>query len=222
MLTLVFVSCDSDGSAIVDGVTNTTSFTFTKPLLGATFTYHFTIDSLGKITDDTTFTYEVTNVNASHAGKSSLVEMLNGISIAPFYISYAQTGDLSIWGYPDIIYGRNEWVPYPYTLNAGSRRSIYFHDSVVEISSTSQARQIKADTFMVIAKEPIQVKGVPIESIKSKLSSTYSLTDLTFGFTTSSTLSILYWYAPSLGFWTKWEFTQGPYTWRYVMISHTP
>ena len=116
---LLFVRCDSDGGAIVDGVTNTTPFTFTKPPLGATFTYQFTIDSLGRITDDTTFTYEVTNINASHVGKNNLVEMMNGISIAPFYISYASTGDLSIWGYPDIIYGRNEWISYPFTLNAG-------------------------------------------------------------------------------------------------------
>lgn len=223
ILMLACVGCDSEGGGgPTDGSSNSTPFLFTKPSLGSTFTYQFTIDSAGRTTADTTFIYEVTNVNASHAGKTGLVEMMNGISIYPFYVSYAATGDLAIWGNPDIIYGRDEWIAYPYTLNAGGRRTIYFHDSVIELGSGSQARAIKADSFMVITKEPVQVKGVPVESIKSKLTSTYTLTDLTFGFTTSSSFSVYYWYAPSLGFWTKWEFTQGPYTWRYTMIDHSP
>jgi len=219
---VVLAGCDSSTGPGTSGTTGSTPFTFHKPTAGSTFTMRFTTDSAGMLYQDTTFVYEVLEVNTAFAGRSGLNKMSNGYSILPFYVAYDSDGDFDIWGGADIIYGRYDWMAYPYTLNAGLKRGVYFHDSVITLGSSGQAREVKTDTFTVVAKETLQVKGQPVECIKSKLMTVYSLTDLTFGFTTSSALTILYWYAPSLGFWAKWEFTQGPYTWRYTMIDHSP
>jgi len=219
----LFAGCDSTTDPGTSGTNNGTSFTFHKPTVGSTFTMRFTTDSAGAINMDTTFLYEVLDANAAHAGRSGLNKMTNGFTIAPFYVAYDSDGDIDIWGGADIIYGRYDWMSYPLTLNAGAKRGVYFHDSVITLGGgPGQAREVKTDTFTVIAKETLQIKGQPVECIKAKLTTTYTLTDLTYGFTTSSALYIFYWYAPSLGFWAKWEFTQGPYTWRYTMIDHSP
>jgi hypothetical protein len=220
----MLAGCDSstDSGPDTSGTNGGTPFTFHKPTAGSTFTVRFTTDSAGAINQDTTFVYVVLNSNAQHAGRSGLNEMSNGYSMLPFYVAYDSDGDVDIWGGADIIYGRYDWMAYPYTLNVGQKRGVYFHDSVITLASSSEAQEVKTDTFMVIGKESLQVKGQSVECIKSKLTVVYSLTNLTFGFTTSTALTIFYWYAPSLGFWAKWEFTQGPYTWRYTMIDHSP
>jgi hypothetical protein len=190
-----------------------TPFTFHKPRLGATFT----ITSSGPI--DTTFTYTVTDTTASIGGKSGALKF-EGYYSNPFYINYYDNGDIDIAGSFDYVFGRNSWTSFPLSLDLGNKMEVYSHDSIISNPNPNDTRQVQRDTFFVTGKETLTIGGKPIDCITATRVLFYQLTSIKYGFPTSSSLIVYYWYAPSLGYWAKEQTTYGGTT-TFIMIDFT-
>jgi hypothetical protein len=212
------VSCHNSTSPTE--VTDTpTPFSFHKPRLGATFTIEATIQNSDTITSDTTFVYRVADTNAAQDGRSG-VSAISGYYF-PFWVSYSSTGDIYVWGNSDFIFGRNDWTWYPLSHSPGAKLQTYYHDSIISNPDPNDTRAVTTDIFSVVGNETLMIKGQPVECIKGVLTETYTLTNLQFNFTITSTESVAYWYAPSIGYWAKVQSGLGPdeYTFRLTDYS---
>lgn len=190
-------------------------FPFHKPNLGATFA----MQALRNGNIDSTYHFTITDTAATHDGKSGVVEFTG--YYRPFYISYHPSGAIYIWGSGDYIFGRNSWTSYPFAVKDGAKIETYSHDSIVSISKPNDTKKIERDTMTVVGWDTLMINSKAVECVRIELKTTLSLKSIASSFTSTSSLKIDYWYAPSIGYWAKEHTKHGADDITFTLIDYT-
>jgi len=196
-ISLILAACSSN-------TTTPTTVTVVQPKTGSTFTQEeFRTDTTtGAPIPSTreTFTYTLSRTGISFFGKSNVSELTNvePTDTSTIYFNYESNGDVSMFVHTSETDG--EWLLLP--ISSKTTSTVTVMDTTIDVFGL-QMKMKSTMTTSYAGTENFTVKGQAVSTMKIK---NVILSSVSFaGGNTESTSEASFYFAPSLGYFTKME-----------------
>lgn len=199
VIVILLGACSKDNPT-----TPSESITYTPPRIGSSFHYSIydtdTTTSLPITKSYDTTVHIFSNTEISYQGKNNVSKIYE---TSPFftnvtYLNYESNGDVSV--YVDRGNGEYIWLTLP--MGSKTTKTLVFMDTTKIVSGVTTRSKYTSEASYV-GTENLTIKGKSVSVLKMKLSNSFAET--VNGVTTTKTMAVFFYFAPSLGYYVKTE-----------------
>ncbi|MBK9246988.1 MAG: hypothetical protein IPM69_02475 [Ignavibacteria bacterium] len=197
LLVILLGACSKDSTPV-----GPDSLSYSPPKAGSTFRfYSYATDTTNSLpiefSRDTTI-HTFLQIGMNFAGKTNVskISQTSRNHSDSTYLNFETNGDISI--YSILGNGRTAWVTVP--IGSKTTTSMVATDTITIVSGDSIRNKFSSE-FSYIGTENLTINGKTLNVIKLKLTSIQSETKV--GVTTTKTMDVFFYFAPTIGYYAK-------------------